>query len=90
MPKFSKSLKPIAVMEFEAEVLVLYHATTMACKYQAMVHCGAVRQSARIISMDREFIRTGDRAFIRFQFVQHPEYLKIGSLMVFREGSHKH
>jgi GTPase len=74
-------------MEFEAEVLVLYHATTMSCKYQAMVHCGSVRQSARILSMDKDFIRTGDRSLVRFEFIQHPEYLRIGSLMVFREGN---
>jgi GTPase len=75
-------------MKFEAEILVLYHATTMACKYQAMVHCGSVRQSARILSMDKEFIRTGDRALVSFEFVQHPEYLRVGSLMVFREGKY--
>ena len=72
--------------EFEAEVLVLYHSTTIARKYQAMLHCGCVRQTAKIVGMDKEFIRTGDRAIVHFAFLRHPEYVRVGSRFVFREG----
>jgi len=35
---FSKNLDPFprAVYEFDAEILVLYHSTTISAKYQAM------------------------------------------------------
>lgn len=36
---------------FTAEVLVLQHSTTISPGYQAMIHTGAVRQNARIISI---------------------------------------
>lgn len=53
---------PPSSKRFEAEVLVLYHSTTIKSKYQAMVHCGAVRQTASIITTDKTVLRTGDRA----------------------------
>ncbi|KAF9213478.1 hypothetical protein CPC16_002289 [Podila verticillata] len=71
---------PRGCREFEAEILVLYHSTTIGHKYQAMLHCGAVRQTARVLAMDKpdQILRTGDRATVRFQFLQ-PAYLKIGA-----------
>ncbi|TPX55681.1 hypothetical protein PhCBS80983_g05110 [Powellomyces hirtus] len=89
MVMLSKSLEAKAVYEFEAEILVLYHSTTISQKYQAMLHCGCVRQTAKIIGMDKQVLRTGDRAFVRFRFIQHPEYLKIGTRLLFREGRTK-
>ncbi|KAI8850688.1 P-loop containing nucleoside triphosphate hydrolase protein [Chytridium lagenaria] len=86
MVMLSKSLNPRAVYEFEAEILVLYHSTTIGAKYQAMLHCGCVRQTAKIVGMDKQILRTGDRALVRFRFIQHPEYLKIGTRLLFREG----
>lgn len=53
---------PPSSLRFEAEVLVLYHSTTIKSKYQAMVHCGAIRQTASIITTDKTVLRTGDRA----------------------------
>ncbi|KAJ2402976.1 hypothetical protein GGI23_000315 [Coemansia sp. RSA 2559] len=42
---------PAASGTFEAEIVVLYHSTTITPRYQAMVHCGCVRQSARVLSI---------------------------------------
>ncbi|KAI8925645.1 P-loop containing nucleoside triphosphate hydrolase protein [Entophlyctis helioformis] len=80
---------PRAVLEFDAEVLVLFHSTTIGEKYQAMVHCGGVRQTARIVGLDKRVLRTGDRAVVRFRFLQRPEYLKVGGRLLFREGRTK-
>jgi GTPase len=55
---------PKACKRFEAEILVLYHSTTIGQKYQAMVHCGSVRQTARIVKLDQTVLRTGDRAVV--------------------------
>ncbi|KAG0309499.1 hypothetical protein BGZ99_000856 [Dissophora globulifera] len=81
---------PRGCREFEAEILVLYHSTTIGHKYQAMLHCGAVRQTARVLAMDKadQILRTGDRATVRFQFLQ-PAYLKVGARLIFREGRTK-
>ncbi|KAI7899038.1 translation protein [Cokeromyces recurvatus] len=83
---------PHCSRRFEAEVLVLYHSTTIKSKYQAMVHCGAVRQTASIIlttTTEKEVLRTGDRAKVVFEFVKNPEYLTVGTRLIFREGRTK-
>ena len=70
-------------------VLILSHATTIKPKYQAMLHVGPVSQTCAIIDIDREYIRTGDRATVAFRFVQRPEYLAVGDRLLFREGRTK-
>ncbi|OSD06907.1 P-loop containing nucleoside triphosphate hydrolase protein [Trametes coccinea BRFM310] len=82
---------PKAVRQFEGQVLILYHNTTLQRNYQAMLHCGAVRQTVRIISMDHPqgILRTGDRATVTFEFISHPEYIKEGMKLLFREGKTK-
>ena len=80
---------PKSVWEYKAEVLVLHHPTTISIKYQAMVHCGSIRQTACILSMSKEHLRTGDKAVVHFRFLKNPEYLKLGTKFVFREGKTK-
>lgn len=53
------------------------------------VHVGSVRQTATIISMTKEHLRTGDKALVRFRFIKNPEYLRQDMRMVFREGRTK-
>lgn len=85
----SEKLNPVATWEFEAEILVLHHPTTISVNYQAMVHCGSIRQTATIKEMSLEHMRTGDKATCRFSFIKNPEYLKLGAKMIFREGRTK-
>lgn len=85
----AQELKPCATWEFDADVLVLHHPTTISAKYQAMVHCGSLRQTATIIHMDKEHLRTGDKAACRFRFIKCPEYITTGTKMIFREGRTK-
>ncbi|KAI5717011.1 hypothetical protein M8J76_016071 [Diaphorina citri] len=89
MVMVSPALNPVAVWEFEGEILVLHHPTTISSRYQAMVHCGSIRQTASILSMSAECLRTGDKAAVHFRFIKHPEYLRAGQRMVFREGRTK-
>lgn len=90
-------------MEFEAEVIILFHSTTLVPNYQAMMHCGVIRQTVmlkEIITIqdnhsttsttnDKNLIRTGDRAIVRFRFIKSPQFMKIGSRLIFREGRTK-
>ncbi|OWF52735.1 GTP-binding protein 1-like [Mizuhopecten yessoensis] len=89
MVLISPRLEPKACWEFESEILVLHHPTTISVRYQAMVHVGSVRQTATIINMTSEHLRTGDKAIVRFRFIKNPEYLKTDMKMVFREGRTK-
>jgi GTPase len=89
MVMVSPSLNPQACWEFEGEILVLHHPTTISSRYQAMVHCGSIRQTASIVKMSKDCLRTGDKAIIHFRFIKHPEYMTPGQRMVFREGRTK-
>ncbi|XP_077293166.1 GTP-binding protein 1 [Arctopsyche grandis] len=89
MVMVSPALNPQACWQFDGEILVLHHPTTILSSYQAMVHCGSIRQTASILGMSQEFLRTGDKAIVRFRFIKHPEYIKPGQRMLFREGRTK-
>ena len=69
--------------------MILHHATTIKENYQAVIHCGVIRQAAKVQEMNKEILRTGDKGHIRFKFMYRPEYLKIGTTILFREGKTK-
>lgn len=71
---------------FHADILLLKHPTTITKKYQPVIHCGSIRQTAKINFMNKELIRTGDKASVIFEFLFHPEFLEIGSKLLFRDG----
>ncbi|XP_068177287.1 GTP-binding protein 1-like isoform X2 [Antennarius striatus] len=89
MVMVSPKLMPQATWEFEAEILVLHHPTTISPRYQAMVHCGSIRQTATILTMNKDCLRTGDKAIVHFRFIKTPEYLHCDQKLVFREGRTK-
>ncbi|PMB65005.1 GTP-binding protein 1 [Beauveria bassiana] len=82
-------LSKLIMANTDFQVLILSHATTIKRKYQAMLHVGPVSQTCAVIDIDRDFIRTGDRATVAFRFVQRPEYLAPGDRLLFREGRTK-
>ena len=59
----------------------IFHFLLLSC----LVHCGSTRQTASILTIDREHLRTGDKASCRFRFIKGPEFLHVGTRMVFRE-----
>uniref|UniRef100_A0A7S0RUZ7 Tr-type G domain-containing protein n=1 Tax=Pyramimonas obovata TaxID=1411642 RepID=A0A7S0RUZ7_9CHLO len=85
-----RALNPEAVWFFVAEVVILVHPTTMRVGYTPVIHTVTVRQAARLEMIgDHEVLRTGDRAKVTFQFLYRPEFLVLGSHLVFREGRTK-
>eukprot|EP01120_Amphizonella_sp_Union-15-10_P008282 TRINITY_DN294_c0_g1_i1.p1 TRINITY_DN294_c0_g1~~TRINITY_DN294_c0_g1_i1.p1 ORF type:complete len:644 (-),score=144.22 TRINITY_DN294_c0_g1_i1:45-1907(-) len=83
----ASDLKPKATWAFTAEVIILYHSTTIHANYQPVVQCLTMRQSAKIIKIfDKDVLRTGDRATVKFRFLYFPEFVKTGMRIIFREG----
>lgn len=79
-----------AIREFDAEVQVLHHATTIKEGYQAVVHAGVVRQAVKILDLlESELLRNGDKGIIRCRFMYRPEFLQLGNQVMFREGRTK-
>uniref|UniRef100_A0A0R3SRM8 Tr-type G domain-containing protein n=1 Tax=Hymenolepis diminuta TaxID=6216 RepID=A0A0R3SRM8_HYMDI len=93
MVLLAKGMDLTCCMHFTATVLVLHHPTTISVGYQAMVHAGPIRQTATILSIGagsgEERLRTGDKAEVHFAFINHPEYLRTGVRLIFREGKTK-
>ncbi|KAI7945235.1 hypothetical protein MJO28_010930, partial [Puccinia striiformis f. sp. tritici] len=81
---------PKSTKVFEGQVLILYHNSTIQPNYQAMLHVGSVRQTVKILSIEKsQVLRTGDRAKIKFEFMKQPEFVKLGQKLLFREGKTK-
>ncbi|KAG0144970.1 hypothetical protein CROQUDRAFT_659278 [Cronartium quercuum f. sp. fusiforme G11] len=81
---------PRAVKKFEGQILILYHNSTIQPNYQAMLHVGSVRQTVRILDIEKsKVLRTGDRAQVSFEFMNNPEFVKKGQKLLFREGKTK-
>lgn len=80
---------PKSFWQFEAEIVILYHSTTISTNYEPVIHSTTVRQSARIMLVEQDVLRTGDRATVRFHFLYRPEFMKVGQRMIFREGRTK-
>lgn len=78
-----------SIYEFEAEIYVLYHSTTIKKGYTPVIHCRSIRQSAQMVDIDHDVIRTGDRAQVHFKFMYRPEHIREGQRIVFREGRTK-
>lgn len=85
-----EDLSPKASWEFDANVIILHHSTTIGCGYQPVVHCGVLRQSAEMVDIrGRESLKTGERAVVRFRFLYFADYILPGSTFLFREGRAK-
>jgi len=83
----SKENRPIT--DFKANITVLHHPTTIKENYEPVIHCGKIAQTAIISEMNKDKIRTGDKATIRFRFKYRPEFIEKDDILVFREGKTK-
>ena len=76
---------PVA-RRFDAEIYVLYHSTTIKPGYCPVIHLKSIRQAARIIALEGNLARTGDKKLATFEFLYRAERIKEGDEFVFREG----
>ncbi|XP_073997100.1 GTP-binding protein 2 isoform X3 [Rhodnius prolixus] len=90
MVLISPEEKPISCLFFQATVCVLYHSTSIHRGFQTTVHIGNIRQTAVLEGiMAQTSMHTNDRASVLFRFLRHPEYIRVGARLLFREGMTK-
>lgn len=89
MNLISKKHDNFTTDKFVARVKILHHPTTIKKNYEPIVHCGSIRQTARIIDIDKDLLRTGDQSMVTFQFKCRPEFIQINKQIMFREGKTK-
>jgi len=73
--------------QFKCNIKVLNHSTTISRRYSPVIHCGTVRQTARIILDELQTLKMGDKAEVSFRFVDRPEFMEVGAKFFFREGT---
>ncbi|CAG0888514.1 unnamed protein product [Darwinula stevensoni] len=81
--------KAAACLYFQATIMVLYHRTRISEGFQATIHVGNVRQTAIIKGIMDRSLSTDQKSSVVFMFLKHPEYVEIGSRVLFREGCTK-
>lgn len=83
--KWNKSI----TKKFIAKITVLKHSTTIKSGYTPVIHCGPIRQAAKITLDDENFIRSGDSTIVEFTFINHSEFLEENMIFFFRDGNTK-
>jgi small GTP-binding protein len=76
-------------MEFRAKVKILHHPTTIKQNYETMIHCGTIKQVAKIIFIEQDLLRSGDQSNVIFRFKRKPEFIQKNNKIIFREGKTK-
>lgn len=87
------------VLKFKASITVLQHSTTIKNGYSPIIHCGPIRQSAKlkmiegitnVESKDEEsFLRSGDTKNVIFTFCHRKEFIENDSTFFFMDGNTK-
>jgi len=80
--------KNFVTKKFTAKINILHHSTTIKSGYSPVVHCGPIRQSAKLRVVDK-VLRNGDTCEAEFEFLFHPEFLEKDMVFFFRDGMTK-
>lgn len=90
----NETLKKNVVDGFKAEITILNHSSTITNNYTPVIHCGSVRQTAKINILEMNdkksnVLRSGSKAIVHFKFLYKKEYLETGKVFFFRDGNTK-
>lgn len=80
--------KTNVVTKFKAKINILHHSTTIKSGYSPVIHCGPIRQSAKI-NLNNQILRNGDTREVEFEFTYYPEFIEKNMVFFFRDGSTK-
>jgi len=80
--------KTNVIKKFKAKINILHHSTTIKSGYSPVIHCGPIRQSAKI-NLNNQILRNGDTSYVEFEFTYYPEFIEKNMVFFFRDGSTK-
>jgi GTPase len=81
--------------EFEANVKILHHHTTIKIGYDAFINCGMLREPVKFTGLydldkkELQTVRSGDNIIIKMRFSRSLNYIEVGQQLAFREGQTK-
>ncbi|MBP2046301.1 GTPBP1 family GTP-binding protein [Methanobacterium aggregans] len=79
----------MAVREFEAEVAIFVHPTTIKNGYECITHIETIAETVIFKPLDKEYLSAGDNGRIRMRFKYRPCCIHEGQKLIFREGRSK-
>lgn len=91
----SLDLTKHSCLQFNADVEVLHHKTSIRSGYMPQIHCGPVTQTVRMSippetqedgTVKPRELMTGDKANVTFRFANHEAFIKKGMRIFFRGG----
>ncbi|MGF7119555.1 GTPBP1 family GTP-binding protein [Methanobacterium oryzae] len=77
------------VREFEADVAILVHPTTIKEGYECITHIETISETVKFEPLDKEYMSAGDKGKVRMRFKYRPFCIKEGQKIIFREGRSK-
>ena len=80
---------PRAVREFDADVAILVHPTTIKEGYECITHIETIAETTCFRPIDHEYLSAGDTGKIRMRFKYRPFAIREGQKLIFREGKSK-
>lgn len=83
--KDKSNLKP--TKEFEAEIMVLNHPTSITDNYEPVIHLETLSETA-IVNTDKRIV-PGEKGKVKFKFKRNPNIIEEGQKFIFREGQAK-
>ena len=81
--------KPHPVREFEADVTILVHPTTIKEGYECITHIETIAETTIFQPLNKEYLSAGDSGKIRMRFKYRPYAIREGQKLIFREGRSK-
>ena len=81
--------KPQPVREFEANVTILVHPTTIKEGYECITHIETIAETTIFQPLNKEYLSAGDSGKIRMRFKYRPYAIREGQKLIFREGRSK-
>jgi len=92
----NKDFQKNVCKKFKAKITILNHSTTISDNYQPVIHCGLVRQVARVKILEtlnnknnNNKLRSGHKAIVEFTFSFRAEYIDTDTTFFFRDGNTK-
>lgn len=74
---------------FTAKIKVLHHSSTIRTGYSPVIHCGPIRQSATIELVENDYLKSNDKAIVKFRFLKNKEFIEKNTIFFFRDGTTK-
>jgi len=80
---------PNAFREFEAEVAILVHPTTIRMGYECITHIETIAETTCIQPINQEYLSAGDTGLVKIKFKYRPCVIRKGQKLILREGKTK-